>query len=112
MPIEREVVLERIRFLRDKQRFYEGFTAIVFGLYGLSLTVGEAIYKALSIYLAIALSIYAWRKHNKVEKELVELWREAMRDPKPEKLSLPLFALIVGIPLAIVVILQLLGIVP
>ncbi len=35
-----------------------------------------------------------------------------MRDPKPERLSLPLFAFLAGIPLAIVLILQILGVIP
>ncbi len=68
-----EKLFERIKFLRDRQRFYEGFTAIVFGLYGLSITVSDVVYKVLSLYLAMVLSVYAWYKHNKVEKEVAEL---------------------------------------
>ncbi len=48
-----EKLLERIRFLRDKQRFYEGFAAIVFGLYGLGVSLKDPIYRVITFGIAM-----------------------------------------------------------
>jgi len=112
LPVGREVLLKRIEFLRDKQRFYEGFAAIVFGLYGLSVSLRDPVPRIVVLFTAFLLGILASYRHRCVEKELSELWAETMKDPKPEKLSLPLIATICGVPLLIATLLQFLGIVP
>ncbi len=72
----------------------------------------DPIYRVITFGIAMELAIYAAYRHRAVEEELSKLWAETMRDPKPERLSLPLVAAICGIPLLVVSILQLLGIIP
>mgnify|MGYP000368426783 FL=1 len=35
MPVTKDVLIERVKYLRDKQRFYEGVGLSVIGLSGL-----------------------------------------------------------------------------
>jgi len=62
--------------------------------------------------IAMVLAIYASHRHRIVEEELGELWAETVKDPKSERLSIPLIAAICGTPLLVIAILQLLGIIP
>ncbi len=112
MPVTKEVLIERVRYLRDKQRFYEGFAAVLVALYGLGIGISTTTYRVTTFAIALGLALYATYRHRVIELEVSKLWGDILRDPKPEKLSIPLAVALAGIPLLIISILQLLGIIP
>ena len=77
MPIEREVVLERIRFLRDKQRFYEGFASASFVASLLLVKVSWVVGAILAMIIAVAMVGWIY-----IELVIRELWVEVLKDPK------------------------------
>ena len=112
MPVTKEVLIERVRYLRDKQRFYEGFAAVLAVLYGLGISVASITYRVITFAIALGLALYATYRHRLIELEVSDIWREVMKDPKPERFSIPLAVALAGIPLLIISILQLIGIIP
>jgi len=112
MVIPKEVLVERIKYLRDKQRFYEGFATVLTVLYGVGIGLATTTYKLATFSIALALALYATYRHRVIESEVSILWREVMRDPKPERFSIPLAVALAGIPLVVIAVLQMLGIMP
>jgi len=111
MPIEKEVLLERIRYLRDLQRFYEGLTAVLSGfvLYAMS-NLGL---QTLIVSSAVVIASYIIRiKHRRIREEIEELWDEVMRRDPRNSIDIPLIGIIIGVAGIIVGILYLLGIIP
>ncbi len=86
MPIEREVLLKRIEYLRDVQKFLESglkeslaiaIASPIINIFArfpqlfLAIVIGDAI-------LALILSIQILKLRNRIES----LWEEVMRDPE------------------------------
>jgi len=94
MPVTKEVLIERTKFLRDKQRFYEGVGLSVIGLSGAALSISEYYGRLALLSLGFILGLLSFIGHIIVEKELSSLWVDIMKDPKPNYLSVPLIALI------------------
>lgn len=93
--------------MRDKQRFYEGFAAVLAILYGLGITIASTTYRVMTFAIALGLALYATYRHRLIELEVSGIWREVIKDPKPKRFSIPLAVALAGISLLLIAILQL-----
>ena len=72
-----EKLFERIRFLRDRQRFFEGFASASFIVSLLTVRILWVVGVVLTMIIAIATVGWIY-----TERSIREVWVEVLKDPK------------------------------
>ena len=86
MPVEREVLLKRIEYLRDVQRSLEGAIKEAIAILVAS-PIANALIRTPSIFLAIStgftiIVVALFLALIRIQKEVSSRWSEAMKDPR------------------------------